>query len=57
MSEWKVGDVVELKSGGPGMTVLVPKLGISSETRCGYMVNGEFKTVDIPPNALQAVEK
>lgn len=55
---WKVGDVVQLKSGGPAMTVTYYGPGFSRDTivTCQWFVNNEQKSGDFPPEALKAYE-
>lgn len=50
--QFEIGDLVELKSGSPVMT-LVGKDDYSSGWRCGYFINGgEYKVVVIDEQAL-----
>lgn len=54
MAEFKVGDVVQLKSGGPPMTVI--ELGVHSDPRriwCKWFVDSiKVEQGDFPPDAL-----
>jgi uncharacterized protein YodC (DUF2158 family) len=58
MEEIKPGDIVELKSGGPNMTVR--KQGTSDQTlvQCDWFVgDGEIKTHWFPKEALKKVDR
>jgi len=51
---FKVGDVVQLKSGGPAMTVTA---SYSLYVRCNYFDNdGRLFDSNFPPDALKKVE-
>ena len=51
MAEWKVGDVVQLKSGGPVMTV--DGIGGSGKCICVWVEKGEPRKATYSPEALQ----
>ena len=51
MAEWKPGDVVQLKSGGPIMTV--DGIGGSGKCICTWFVKGEHKYNTFAPEALR----
>ncbi|USY23927.1 DUF2158 domain-containing protein [Alcaligenes sp. 1735tsa3] len=56
MSTFQVGDVVQLKSGGPEMTV-IDKRPDGSKVECMWFVpNDEARTQSIPAVALMTVE-
>ncbi|MBX6965981.1 DUF2158 domain-containing protein [Alcaligenes faecalis] len=56
MSTFKVGDVVQLKSGGPEMTV-IDKSQEGSDVKCMWFVtDNRARTQSIPALALMAVE-
>ncbi len=60
--EWKHGDVVALKSGGPSMTVthIVTEDGIAQLSRklftCAWFSEGEVKEYNFDADALKADE-
>lgn len=56
MSNWKTGDVVVLKSGGPKMTVGDPvvQTATSTKVRCVYFLNGELKEALVAAETLIA---
>ena len=54
MNTFEVGDVVQLKSGGPIMTVSSTE---GSHLFCEWFDNGEAKNGYYPPAALQAVSE
>lgn len=53
MSDFKVGDVVYLKSGGPAMTVnaIAPSM-IAKALACVWFVGNENKSATYSPDAL-----
>ncbi|QHS36123.1 DUF2158 domain-containing protein [Alcaligenes faecalis] len=56
MSTFNVGDVVQLKSGGPEMTV-IDKSQEGSNVKCMWFVtDNRARTQSIPAVALMAVE-
>ncbi len=56
MSTFKVGDVVQLKSGGPEMTV-IDKSQEGGNVKCmWFMVDNRARTQSIPAVALMPVE-
>jgi uncharacterized protein YodC (DUF2158 family) len=55
MSSFKAGDVVELKSGGPAMTVSHERS--SAELFCEWFdVNGKYQSQDFQPESLKLYE-
>lgn len=53
MNQFKVGDVVRLKSGGPDMTVCIPGLSTSPNVWVVYVDGGGLVRKDtVPPEAL-----
>jgi uncharacterized protein YodC (DUF2158 family) len=50
-SEFKPGDIVQLKSGGPRMTVSLPDEGYGCQ--CQWFVGDELKTGTFPDKTLQ----
>ncbi len=50
----KVGDIVELKSGGPQMTV--GEIILQNYAACTWYENGEVKTTKVPLAVLNKVE-
>jgi uncharacterized protein YodC (DUF2158 family) len=48
--DFQIGDLVELKSGGPTMTVRAIADGL---VYCNYFLDGDLKQVGIPAGALQ----
>lgn len=55
MAEFKKGDVVELKSGGPTMTVTY--LNQNGSVQCQWFPNSQEKPMwhDFPPEALKKI--
>lgn len=53
MSDFKVGDVVRLRSGGPEMTVTATNLGESKNLRCEWFESGSVKISTFPAAALE----
>ncbi len=53
MADWKSGNVVMLKSGGPRMTV--EELDEDDEWQCVWFVGGKTQRDAFPPRALKAV--
>lgn len=49
----KVGDVVELKSGGPRMTVKALSTPIGNEITCIYLTNGTETVISVPESCLR----
>ena len=47
---WKVGDVVQLKSGGPPMTV---KSAMNNDFNCEWSDGVEFRSADFKGEQLQ----
>jgi len=57
MAELKEGDVVELKSGGPKMTVKSPKAGMSgNEVICQWFDGKELKNGSFRADSLKKVD-
>lgn len=56
MENFKKGDLVRLKSGGPLMTVLAEKNN-NGTVWCGFFDGANFKDVALDPQALRAVEE
>ncbi|MGZ9568755.1 YodC family protein [Alcaligenes nematophilus] len=56
MSTFQVGDVVQLKSGGPEMTVIDKGLDGSKVECMWFVADNESRTQAIPTVALMAVE-
>lgn len=56
MAEFKIGDVVRLKSGGPSMTVAAVGVGImGDEIYCAWFEGKKKHAESFPPGALEAV--
>lgn len=53
MPEIQPGQTVRIKSGGPVMTV---ELHTINGVKCGWFVDGEYKSADIGAAALEAAE-
>lgn len=56
MSTFNVGDVVQLKSGGPEMTVIDRELDGNKVECMWFVFDHEARTRSIPAIALMAVE-
>lgn len=56
MSTFQVGDVVQLKSGGPEMTVIDQSQNGSKVECMWFVADNEFRTQSMPAVALMAVE-
>ncbi len=57
MTEFKVGDVVRLKSGGPPMTIVYIDNEFSTQLSCRWFVEGhEVRHDQFPPAALKYAE-
>lgn len=54
-NEFKVGDVVRLKSGGPKMTVVNPKAKEGETCFCAWWNNGDYKGQSFNPDTLMGV--
>ncbi|MEL1244218.1 DUF2158 domain-containing protein [Flavobacterium sp. DGU11] len=52
MEEINRGDVVELKSGGPKMTVVYK---MTSGWKCAWFINGEIRSADFSTESLKKV--
>ena len=54
MTEFKLGDVVRLKSGSPAMTIveIIPEQESITYMTCRWFVLGETETIDVPSDAL-----
>jgi len=48
--KWKIGDVVQLPSGGPAMTLSLIEKDTCVE--CAWFVNGELRSAKFHPDAL-----
>jgi uncharacterized protein YodC (DUF2158 family) len=55
MANFKIGDVVKLKSGGPSMTV--SSLESNGELWCVWFANNESKGTGFKPDMLEPVKK
>jgi uncharacterized protein YodC (DUF2158 family) len=53
MAQFKVGDVVRLKSGGPPMTVAIP----GEDIYCHWFLGSQQQHGSFPPEALELVEE
>jgi uncharacterized protein YodC (DUF2158 family) len=53
MAEWNSGDVVELKSGGPKMTIQTVVGGV---VHCQWFVDAELKKGAFDPESLRAAK-
>jgi uncharacterized protein YodC (DUF2158 family) len=57
--DFKVGDVVRLRSGGPDMTIVGFAKSFPEEhsvAECRWFENGEKKAGNFPPEALEKVQ-
>lgn len=52
MADLKIGDRIQLKSGGPTMTVNY----VTDEIYCVYFHGPEFKEIKVFPNALKKLD-
>jgi uncharacterized protein YodC (DUF2158 family) len=52
MEKFKVGDVVQLASGGPTMTVVGPSLTNKKQVKCQWFVKDEVRTGEFLEDAL-----
>ena len=50
--EFLIGDVVELASGGPAMTVMGNEEGEPFRLLCSYFTDGELTTMGFEPGVL-----
>ena len=56
MSEFKAGDVVQLKSGGPNMTVnFVENTSGTEEAACSWFINNKKESSRFPVTTLKLV--
>lgn len=54
MAEWKVGDLVKLKSGGPQMTVTHVRERYGAKTiYCAWFVSTKKEEAEFPPDSLE----
>lgn len=56
MASFKVGDIVQLKSGGPQMTVADANLA-TGEVQCKWFTGGKLNVGYFPPEALERGEE
>ena len=58
MRKFKPGDIVQLKSGGPKMTVQrYEKFSLYNEATCQWFVNSvEYRTASFPETSLKAID-
>ncbi len=56
MKTFEIGDVVELHSGGPAMTVTVAKGSSSKNVLTTWFEGGNVKKDSFPPEALKKVK-
>jgi uncharacterized protein YodC (DUF2158 family) len=57
MNEFKIGDLVQLKSGGPAMTVTeTPEDMGSSAVWCKWFANNKTESDSFPPLALKMAD-
>ena len=54
MAAFKTGDIVELRSGGPKMTVYDEEF--SGDIRCQWFVNAKLQEGTFPPGSLREPE-
>jgi uncharacterized protein YodC (DUF2158 family) len=54
MLRFKKGDLVQLKSGGPPMTVDEPLLAHNFKTRVKWFAGAKMDSADVDPEALQS---
>lgn len=52
MAELKVGEIVQLRSGGPKMTVEDPAIGSKGYVRCQWFAGSKLETGAFPLQAL-----
>ncbi len=52
VEEFRVGDVVQLRSGGPAMTVMGNDDDDPPRLVCSYFVDGELTTMGFEPGVL-----
>jgi len=52
-SDWKIGDIVQLKSGGPAMTIVF----VGNRVRCRWFVGRMDHMDEFPREALQAFQE
>lgn len=57
MADFKVGDSVILKSGGPTMTVLDTSVGSTDWVSCRWFDGKKFHTELFPPDALRLADE
>ena len=53
--EFKIGDIVKLKSGGPLMTVA--RCDVAKKVECMWFLEGKIEVGYFPPDSLQLVVK
>jgi uncharacterized protein YodC (DUF2158 family) len=51
--QFKDGDIVQLKSGGPKMTVIEGFIGTSGWVRCAWFAASKHETAAFPPESLK----
>jgi uncharacterized protein YodC (DUF2158 family) len=56
MQEFKIGDIVELKSGGPKMTVTGATTS-DKEIGCKWFAGGKLNYEFFPPDSLEKVKE
>ncbi|MBJ9681534.1 MULTISPECIES: YodC family protein [Burkholderia] len=55
--KFKVGDIVQLKSGGPEMTVQVLPSETTTSYRCQWFAGKKLESGVFPGDSIQAVSK
>jgi uncharacterized protein YodC (DUF2158 family) len=55
VDQFKVGDIVQLRSGGPSMTVVNPRV-FEGNVRCFWFVGAEHLSAEFHPDSLQVPE-